>query len=49
PFQRLEPGKSGHGLGLTIVQRIVEKMGGTVGVFSTPGAGSEFYFRLPKA
>ena len=49
PFQRLEPGKSGHGLGLTIVQRIVEKMGGSTGVNSQPGKGSEFYFRLPKA
>ena len=49
PFQRLEPGKSGHGLGLTIVQRLVEKMGGKVGVDSQPGAGSEFYFTLPCA
>lgn len=37
----------GHGLGLSIVKRVVEKMGGSVGVKSQPGLGSEFYFTLP--
>jgi PAS domain S-box-containing protein len=37
----------GHGLGLSIVQRIVEKLGGEVGVESEPGAGSRFWFTLP--
>jgi len=36
-----------HGLGLTIVKGIVEKLGGTVGVSVVPGAGSRFYFSLP--
>jgi signal transduction histidine kinase len=33
-------------LGLSIVQRIVGKLGGKVGVESTPGAGSRFWFSL---
>lgn len=37
----------GHGLGLSIVRRIVEKLGGKVGVSSTPGAGARFWFELP--
>lgn len=41
----------GHGLGLSIVKRIVEKMGGSVGMESSGQAkmGSLFYFILPAA
>ena len=37
----------GHGLGLSIVRRIVEKLGGQVGIESNIDQGSEFYFTLP--
>ncbi|MFP4344799.1 MAG: sensor histidine kinase [Anaerolineales bacterium] len=37
----------GHGLGLSIVQRITSKLGGEVGVESEPGTGSRFWFTLP--
>ncbi len=39
----------GHGLGLSIVKRIMDKLGGDVGVQSQPGAGSVFRFYLPAA
>lgn len=39
----------GYGLGLSIVRRIVEKLGGEVGINSRPGEGSQFYFTLPPA
>ena len=39
--------REGTGLGLSIVKRIVEKLGGYVGVKSEVGKGSQFYFVLP--
>ena len=48
PFTRIGTMRaSGHGLGLSIVRRIVEKLGGTVGVVTSPGAGAKFWFELP--
>jgi len=38
----------GRGLGLSIVRRIVEKLGGEVGVESHIGQGSLFFFTLPS-
>jgi signal transduction histidine kinase len=48
PFTRLHQSRAeGHGLGLAIVRQVVEKLGGQVGIESTLGEGSLFYFTLP--
>jgi two-component system sensor histidine kinase/response regulator len=49
PFSRLSREKRGHGLGLSIVQRIIERLNGQVGVESNPTEGSRFFFSLPLA
>ncbi|MBN1261268.1 MAG: HAMP domain-containing histidine kinase, partial [Anaerolineae bacterium] len=50
PFTRLEQVRAkGHGLGLSIVARIIQKMGGQVGVASEVGRGSTFSFTLPAS
>ncbi len=50
PFTRLHQDRAaGHGLGLATVQRIVSKLGGSVGVSAGSHGGNEFFFALPAA
>jgi PAS domain S-box-containing protein len=50
-FHRLNPEDSvkGDGLGLTIVRRIIDRLGGKIWIESEPGKGSRFFISLPKA
>ena len=45
-FQRLTHEQHGTGVGLAIVRKVVERMGGRVGVESQPGEGSRFWVEL---
>lgn len=50
PFERLDAETrriEGTGIGLALSKRLIEMMGGAIGVDSQPGAGSEFWIRLP--
>jgi signal transduction histidine kinase len=47
PYVQLGGGGTGIGLGLATVERLARAHGGAVGVTSSPGRGSLFWFELP--
>ncbi|MDB6053527.1 MAG: hypothetical protein JWN25_1050 [Verrucomicrobiales bacterium] len=48
-FQQLDKKYEGTGIGLAIVKKGIERMGGNVGLISSPGQGSMFWLELRLA
>lgn len=47
PFQRLWPRQTGVGLGLNLMQQIVERHGGRVTILDVPSGGALIRIQLP--
>ena len=47
-FQQLNKSYEGTGIGLALVRKVVDRMGGKVGVESEPGHGSRFWVELKR-
>jgi signal transduction histidine kinase len=48
-FYQVDARRGGTGIGLSVVRKAAERMGGTVGVESSPGGGSTFWIELVRA
>ena len=48
-FERASRDHEGTGIGLALVRKVAQRMGGAVGVDSEPGHGSRFWIELPAA
>jgi signal transduction histidine kinase len=48
-FQQLNKSYEGTGIGLALVRKVVDRLGGKVGVESEPGHGSRFWLELERA
>jgi signal transduction histidine kinase len=48
-YEKLDDRYEGNGIGLALVRKVVERMGGTVGAESEPGQGSRFWVELHLA